>query len=100
METSRAASRESMREAGIPTSQQPKSQDITDAGRVYNYEAPTGDNSKHIKSVQQQTMDRSHPNAPHWEAGNVKDNTGNVDLNKYKVPKLYNEGKSKVYYLP
>lgn len=56
METSRAARRESMREAGIPTSQQPKSQDITDAGRVYNYEAPTGDNSKQLNNAEKQFL--------------------------------------------
>ncbi len=98
VETSRAARREAMRESGIPTSQQPASQFKTKSGYVYNYDAPTSSNSKNFKSVQQQTLDRSHPNAPHWEAGNVKMQDGKVKYNSDGVPSLYNEGKAKVYY--
>ena len=98
VETSRAARREAMRESGIPTSQQPASQFKTKSGYVYNYDAPTSSNSKNFKSVQQQTLDRSHPNAPHWEAGNVKMQDGKVKYNSDGVPSFYNEGKAKVYY--
>ena len=98
VETSRAARREAMRKSGIPTSQQPASQFKTKSGYVYNYDAPTSSNSKNFKSVQQQTLDRSHPNAPHWEAGNVKMQDGKVKYNSDGVPSLYNEGKAKVYY--
>ncbi len=45
-------------------------------------------------------MDRSHPNQPHWEAGNVKIDplTGEVRFNNYGRPALQNEGKAKYYY--
>lgn len=87
-ETSRAARRESMRDEGIPTSQQPDSQSENASGREYRY----GD-----KSVQQQTKDADHPS--HWEAGTVKKDprTGEVRKNNYGRPKLDND-KSKVYY--
>ncbi len=50
-------------------------------------------------SVQQQTMDRSHPGQAHWEAGQVKvdKETGSVLQNAYGRPALRN-GKSKVNY--
>ena len=52
-----------------------------------------------IKSVQQQTMDRSHPGQGHWEAGPVKTDplSGQVRTNQYGRPKLTND-KSKVNY--
>ena len=52
-----------------------------------------------IKSVQQQTMDRSHAGQGHWEAGTVKTDkvTGEVQMNKYERPKLRSD-KSKVDY--
>ena len=40
--TERAAQREAMRQEGIPTSQQPASQEMTKAGRQYTYETPEG----------------------------------------------------------
>ena len=50
-------------------------------------------------SVQQQTMDRSHPGQAHWEAGQVKIDkaTGAVRENNYGRPALMND-KSKVDY--
>lgn len=66
--TERAAQREAMRQEGIPTSQQPVSQEMTEAGRQYTYETPEG-----TKIVQRNTgTDRSHPGQPHVEAGKPK----------------------------
>ena len=96
--TSRHARREVMREEGIPTSQQPKSQSQNASGREYSYEMSKEYGEKEIKSVQQQTMDRSHQEEPHWEAGSVKiDNWNNPQYNQYGRPKL-NSDKSKTYY--
>ena len=97
VETSRAARREAMREAGIPTSQQPKSQSKNAAGREYSYDVPKKGGGNQTKSVQQQTKDRSHKGQPHWEAGKVKTDNGKVRTNDYGRPKLQNE-KSKVNY--
>lgn len=98
LETSRAARRESMREEGIPTGQQPKSQSKNSSGREYTYETPKKGGGTQTKSVQQQTMDRSHQGQNHWEAGKVrKDADGNVKMNNYGRPRLDNE-KSKVNY--
>jgi RHS repeat-associated protein len=69
--TSRAARRESTRQAGIPTSQQPVSQSSPrgpgnkPAGRELVYDTPTGQTR-----VQHQLQDRRHN--PHWEAGRAK----------------------------
>ncbi|WP_149638666.1 RHS repeat domain-containing protein [Dyadobacter aurulentus] len=88
--SSRAARREAMREAGIPTSSQPKSQSKNQSGREYNYGT---------KSVQQQTKDRTHQGKPHWEAGKIKQRDGKVQTNHYGRPKLENvPKKSKSYY--
>ncbi len=96
--TSRAARREAMRDAGIPTSQQPLSQSKNASGREYTYEVPKNGGGKQTKSVQQQTLDSSHPGQNHWEAGKVrKDADGNVKMNNYGRPRLDNE-KSKVNY--
>jgi RHS repeat-associated protein len=97
--TSRAARRDVMREQGIPTSQQPKSQSKNDSGREYSYEVPKSGGGKETKSVQQQTMDRSHQDQPHWEAGSVKTDNGQTQMNNYGRPKLNSE-KSKVDYTP
>ena len=87
-----------MQQEGIPTSQQPLSQSKNESGRQYQYEVPKEGGGTKIKSVQQQTKDRSHPGESHWEAGDVKtDDAGNVINNRYGVPKLKN-GKSKVNY--
>jgi hypothetical protein len=97
--TSRAARRESMRQQGIPTSQQPVKQSKNASGRSYEYEVPKKGGGKETKSVQQQTMDRSHEGEPHWEAGSVKTDrdTGEIQYNNYGRPKLKND-KSKVDY--
>jgi hypothetical protein len=51
-----------------------------------------------IKSVQDQTLDRSHPGQPHWEAGKVRvDGEGNPLTNNYGRPKLQSD-KAKVVY--
>lgn len=96
--TSRAARREVMRQNGIPTSQQPKTQSKNASGREYSYEVPKDGGGTEIKSVQQQTLDSSHKESPHWEAGAIKtDDWGNPKLNSYGRPKL-DSNKSKVNY--
>ena len=97
--TSRAARRESMRDEGIPTSQQPKSQSKNESGREYQYDVPKEGGGTEVKTVQQQTKDRSHQDEPHWESGSVKTNpeTNEVRYNKYDRPKMSND-KSKVNY--
>ncbi|WP_330986317.1 MULTISPECIES: RHS repeat-associated core domain-containing protein, partial [Enterobacterales] len=97
--TSRAARRDAMRQAGIPTSQQPVSQSQNSSGREYSYETPKPGGGTGISSVQEQTMDSSHPDSPHWEAGQVKtDDFGNPRMNKYGRPQIRN-GKGKAYYV-
>lgn len=88
-----------MRDAGIPTSQQPVSQSRNAAGREYAYDVPAPGGGTQRMSVQQQTMDRSHPGQAHWEAGRVKTDprTGAVRENNYGRPALTND-KSKVDY--
>ena len=95
--TSRAARREAMRKGGIPTSQQPKSQSKNASGREYSYDVPREGGGTQIKSVQQQTMDRSHKGQPHWEAGSVKMDNGTAQYNNYGRSKL-KSNKSKVDY--
>ncbi|MDZ4153171.1 pre-toxin TG domain-containing protein, partial [Methylicorpusculum sp.] len=97
--TSGQARREVMREQGIPTSQQPISQSRNSSGYEYQYEVPKSGGGTEIKSVQQQTLDSSHPGQGHWEAGSVKTDplTGEVRMNDYGRPKLTND-KSKVNY--
>jgi len=98
MESSRVARREAMRGEGIPTSQQPKSQSKNSSGREYSYGVPKKGGGTQTKSVQQQTMDRSHQGENHWEAGKVKtDRDGNTRMNNYDRPKLEND-KTKVNY--
>ena len=95
--TSRAARREAMRKQGIPTSQQPTSQSKNASGREYTYTVPQDGGGTKTKSVQQQTMDRSHQGQPHWEAGSVKIDNGKVQYNNYNRAKLKSD-KSKVDY--
>jgi RHS repeat-associated protein len=97
--TSRAARRQAMRDAGIPTSQQPMSQSRNASGREYSYEVSAPGGGTQRMSVQQQTMDRSHPGQPRWEAGRVKTDplTGAARENNYGRPALTND-KSKVDY--
>lgn len=51
-----------------------------------------------LKSVQQQTLDRSHKEQPHWEAGKIKMDKDIPQFNKYNRPKLKSD-KSKTYYI-
>jgi hypothetical protein len=97
--SSRAARREAMRESGISTSQQPVSQSRNASGREYSFNVPAPGGGTQRMSVQQQTMDRSHPGQSHWEAGRVKIDplTGGVRMNNYGRPALTNY-KSKVDY--
>jgi len=96
---SNAARRQAMRDANIPTSQQPVSQSQNASGREYSYAVPAPGGGSQRMSVQQQTMDRSHVDQPHWEAGTVKTDpiTGQVRMNNYGRPALTND-KSKVNY--
>jgi hypothetical protein len=77
----RAARRKAMRKAGIPTSQQPKSQESVTvwtkdgeikAGRQYTYEVPTKGGGTKEMSVQHSLTDDVEGHCPHWEAGDVK----------------------------
>ena len=95
--TSRAARRSVMRKEGIPTSQQPLSQSKNSSGREYSYKVPKKGGGTQRKSVQQQTMDSSHKDQPHWEGGEVKSDNGRTRMNNYNRPKLVNK-KSKVNY--
>ncbi|WP_445371982.1 RHS repeat-associated core domain-containing protein [Methylomonas sp. HW2-6] len=97
--TSSQARKEVMRQQGIPTSQQPISQSRNSSGYEYQYEVPKSGGGTEVKSVQQQTLDSSHPGQGHWEAGSVKTDplTGEVRMNDYGRPKLTND-KSKVNY--
>ena len=94
-----AARKQVMREQGIPTSQQPISQSKNASGREYQYEVPKPGGGTEIKSVQDQTLDISHPGQGHWEAGTVKTDplTGEVRMNNYGRAKLSND-KSKANY--
>ena len=98
-DSSRAARREAMRQAGIPTSQQPISQSRNASGREYRYEIPAAGGGTVQATVQQQTMDVSHLEDPHWEAGKVKVDpiTGETRMNDYGRPKIANP-KGKAYY--
>ncbi|TKC12038.1 RHS repeat-associated core domain-containing protein [Pedobacter polaris] len=96
--TSRAARRQAMRDSGIPTSQQPTSQHSNASGKEYRYDVPESWGGTSQKSVQQQTMDSSHPGMPHWEAGKVKTENGTVRTNNYGRAKLENKNKTKVNY--
>jgi uncharacterized protein RhaS with RHS repeats len=58
-----------MRDAGIPTSQQPVSQSRNASGREYSYDVPAPGGGTQRMSVQQQTMDRSHADQSHWVKG-------------------------------
>jgi RHS repeat-associated protein len=97
--SSNAARQEAMRQAGIPTSQQPVSQSRNSSGREYSYDVPALGGGTNRMSVQQQTMDRSHVGQPHWEAGRVKIDplTGQVRYNDFGSPRLTND-KSKICY--
>jgi RHS repeat-associated protein len=98
--TSRAARREAMRQGGIPVGRSvPVSKTNNESGREYTYVVPAPGGGTRKMSVQDQTLDRTHPGQGHWEAGPVKidPRTGKPLLNKYGRPALTNE-KSKVDY--
>lgn len=82
-----------MHEQEIPTSQQPISQPKNESGLEYQYEVSKPGGGTEIKSVQQQTLDSSHPEQGHWEAGTVKTDplTGEIRINEYGHPKLSND---------
>ncbi|WP_350289581.1 hypothetical protein [uncultured Croceitalea sp.] len=95
---SNAARREAMRQQKIPTSQQPISQSRSASGFEYRYTTPKSGGGTQTKSVQNQTMDYSHKNQTHWEAGKTKvDGKGRVLNNKHGRAKLKSD-KSKVNY--
>ena len=98
--TSKASRKEVMREQGIPTSQQPIYQAKNNSGWEYRYEVKKPGGGTEIKSVQQQTMDRSHPGVNHWEAGSIKKYNGTniVKNNSYGRVRLDNN-KSKANYI-
>ena len=87
-----------MREEGIPTSMQPKSQSKNASGYEYRYEIESSYGKRIQKSVQQQTLDSSHPGENHWEAGTIKIRDKQVQYNRFDRPRLENKNKSKVNY--
>jgi RHS repeat-associated protein len=92
--TPRAARRQAMREADIPTSQQPEGQtsvktpDGKEAGRQYDYVTPAPGGGTQKKSVQHSLTDQVPEHGPHWEAGNVKPGGQTDSLGR---PRLSNE---------
>jgi hypothetical protein len=83
-----------MREAGIPTSQQPSSQLNTIAGRQYIYEVPAPGGGTRRIVVTDQTTDRVAGHGPHWEAGPAKmperiDALGRIRVSNDKVKVEY-----------
>jgi RHS repeat-associated protein len=76
--TPRAARRQAMRDAGVPTSQQPrvqvsvKAKNGTKVGRQYTYDKPTSGGGNQTISVQHSLTDSVKGHGPHWEAGPVK----------------------------
>ncbi len=95
-----AARKQVMKDEKIPTSQQPKSQFQNESGGEYTYGVSKPGGGNEIESVQQQTMNRSHPGQGRWGAGKVKSDpvTGEVRTNEYGRPVLEND-KSKVDYV-
>jgi len=77
------------------------SQSSNASGREYRYEVPKAGGGTTQATVQQQTMDSSHPGEPHWEAGKVKVDpaTGETRMNDYDRPKIANP-KGKANYKP
>ena len=65
--TSRAARRESLRQAGIPTSQQPTKLKKTPAGYQYQYQVHDAQGKPRIGIVTDQTTDRVVGHGPHWD---------------------------------
>jgi hypothetical protein len=98
--TSNAARREAMREAGIPTSQQPVEQIKTESGYTYVYETPVSGGGTGLQVVSQGTTDfynipaaqRPPGHGPHWEAGVAKIDklTGLTTGDSMGRPRIYN----------
>jgi hypothetical protein len=61
-----------MRNAGIPTSQQPTRQLNTIAGRQLHYQLPRPGGGARKMVVTNQTTDRVAGHGKHWEAGAAK----------------------------
>jgi RHS repeat-associated protein len=105
--TQRAAAREAKRQAGIPTSQQAKSQHngtVIDSGKVVNvgrqqtFEVPKAGGGVEEKSVQvSRDVRGKHKDQPQIEAGSVKKN-GQVDDGGR--PRIRPEGKVRVDFCP
>jgi len=95
--TMRGAQRMGMREQGIPTSQQPVSQESTPAGRQYTYEVPKpGGGTQTIVVQRNLGTDSSHPGEQHVEVGSPKP-AGQTD--SIGRPRL-DSGKTKVVVTP
>jgi len=92
--SSRAARREAMRQAGIPTTQQPRAQIRTSAGMQYEYDVTGKGGKKMTGIVTDQTTDRVPGHGPHWEAGIAKGKHEHDPLGRLRV----RNGKSKVEY--
>jgi len=99
--SSRVARRQAMRDADIPTSQQPSGQrSVTihgpkgrvNVGRQYDYNVPASGGGTQQMSVQHSLTDDVPGHGPHWEAGKVK-KSGEAD--SVGRPKLQND-KAKV----
>ena len=102
-QTSRAARREAMRQQGIPTSQQPASQNkpgtpgSSSTTKQYTYDVPKEGGGTKTATVTNHPADKKHPNA-HWEAADAKtDSNGEVKRNSHGDIK-YDSDKSKVEY--
>jgi hypothetical protein len=83
-----------MRQADIPTSQQPSRQLYTPAGRQLEYEVPRAGGGSIKKVVTNQTTDLVPGHGPHWEAGEVKVPERRDALGRLRVT----NAKIKVYY--
>ena len=95
----RAARRQAMRNAGIPTSQQPTQQQSPrvpgtnqPGGRQYTYETPKLGGGTQQMSVQHSLTDRVEGHGPHWEAGPVKSDGQTDPLGRRRLK----SGKAKV----
>lgn len=96
--TSRAARRQTMRDSGRPTSQQPTGQrsvhtaDGQPAGRQYDYSTPAPGGGTQQMSVQHSMTDNVPGHGPHWEAGSVKADGQTDSLGR---PRINNSAKAK-----
>ena len=73
-ESSNAARREAMRQGGLPTSQQPRSQVRSPHGNSYEYDVnmPGGGRTTGVVTNDPRPMSAHNPHGPHWEAGAAK----------------------------